>query len=1093
MKHRWKRLLSGMLAAVMLLTMLPATALAAVSETANMDQAQREAILAELQSITGSEQEAESLYRRMQALGLFDADGNWTTEKLQINGEEYTLAEARSFVDTLTDDTFVTVGETTITAADLRTMIEIEEEIARIRDTYFNGEEWTDEEKENLASLEQALNNGDVIVRSSIPPIVGSNKISHAARVSVDTSTLSFENGKGSQQIQFNLDGAIEGQEVSFDVRAVDGSAKSSVNFEFAEQTVTMTANADGTATAEVPVSILNDTCNNNTSSYKNHVDGAKTFYILYDNIKNALFDNEKVSGAQAISITGFDETVLTSDYSTEMVAADSTSWVPSDQQYKQTFNINNQELLKAANSDLYNCSLSVSGTTIQRFKDSFKSGGGWSDYIYIGWNGQNVYDAGYAGKSFNRQWSEFTGSPDSLNDANTLTLGYKGQLNNLDPYDYTYPRDIGTDMEVTLRITNEAMPEASSVIIPDGTFSSGQAVPIVVTFSEPVKADGIELTINEQKISPAEDSGTVSNVLTFPYIVKDTGEGTALDSTSITNISISGVKDAAGDAMTGSLPTAEGKATLESGLMENAIESISISPEVVSPAADQITVTADIVDGYEETFLQNQNQYQVFASIDGTNKTKLDLAGENGSEYFTGDLQIGQNTGGNDQSYTVELFVGSDAVSAPLYFGKAVQFTQSAPAFITEADLMVQTDNFPAAGQPVYTDEDREMTVSVGFADGKTENDFTWGSTALGNAQDGSEDNYTWGVQIKGVDETGKETWTDAIDGSIASVDMKRIDQNENMSGTIALGGSAGTFRVSLTAKNGGVEGKAVTVYSQAVTVGVGKNPMLTIPASLQTINIKGGDSATLRWTSNLTERNYYKLLDQGKTEEEARAEQFPFTIEVYERKDHNYVYTPEDGCELPPSDLNDSSKWEKVQGPITVNSSMNAPASSYSIAGLDAVSVKGGYSYAIKLSAKFNETGDNITEYPSYALVSVVSRPAVVTLQRPDTLYYTESSGAGGVDLNWSLQNFDDVNNGTFELIVTNNDSGVSTTSTKTSATGGSYHLKFDALSSGRMRESYTVEVRVRNTPESTWSYDSVVLYYYDDDAFQIYVNGT
>lgn len=51
MKHRWKRLLSGMLAAVMLLTMLPATALAAVSETANMDQAQREAILAELQSI----------------------------------------------------------------------------------------------------------------------------------------------------------------------------------------------------------------------------------------------------------------------------------------------------------------------------------------------------------------------------------------------------------------------------------------------------------------------------------------------------------------------------------------------------------------------------------------------------------------------------------------------------------------------------------------------------------------------------------------------------------------------------------------------------------------------------------------------------------------------------------------------------------------------------------------------------------------------------------------------------------------------------------------------------------------------------------
>ena len=216
MKLRWKRMLSGMLAAVMLLTMLPATALAAVSETANMEQAQREAILAELQSITGSEQEAESLYHRMQALGLFDADGNWTTEKLQINGEEYTLAEARSFVDTLTDDTFVTVGETTITAADLRTMIEIEEEIARIRDTYFNGEEWTDEEKENLSSLEQALNNGDVIVRSEpLPELIGPSGVNHNARVSVTVDNDTFQNSEpGTATVTLTLTGAADGQAI---------------------------------------------------------------------------------------------------------------------------------------------------------------------------------------------------------------------------------------------------------------------------------------------------------------------------------------------------------------------------------------------------------------------------------------------------------------------------------------------------------------------------------------------------------------------------------------------------------------------------------------------------------------------------------------------------------------------------------------------------------------------------------------------------------------------------------------------------------------------------------------------------------------
>lgn len=233
MKHRWKRLLSGMLAAVMLLTMLPATALAAVSETANMEQAQREAILAELQSITGSEQEAESLYRRMQALGLFDADGNWTTEKLQINGEEYTLAEARSFVDTLTDDTFVTVGETTITAADLRTMIEIEEEIARIHDTYFSGEEWTDEEKENLSSLEQAIRSGDFIVRSDpLPELIGPSGVNHNARVSVSVDKDTFQNIEpGTATVTLTLTGAADGQAVTFDYTTLDGSAHADENY----------------------------------------------------------------------------------------------------------------------------------------------------------------------------------------------------------------------------------------------------------------------------------------------------------------------------------------------------------------------------------------------------------------------------------------------------------------------------------------------------------------------------------------------------------------------------------------------------------------------------------------------------------------------------------------------------------------------------------------------------------------------------------------------------------------------------------------------------------------------------------------------
>ena len=522
---------------------------------------------------------------------------------------------------------------------------------------------------------------------------------------------------------------------------------------------------------------------------------------------------------------------------------------------------------------------------------------------------------------------------------------------------------------------------------------------------------------------------------------------------------------------------------------IQGKISSVTMDKSSYAPDDTSGTLTVHLAD------LSNTDQAATFwsnvkltARLDGETEIALKLNSD--ATAFTGTVNWEKNDTDQEKTHMIELFYQFNGMDAPqLCFGKTAQFTQSNPMFITADKLMVQTAGFPENGQTIYADHEETLTVAVGFTEGYQASDFTWGSTALGKAQDGSEDNYTWGIQVKGMDEAGNETWTDAADGSIAAVDMDRTEQD--MNGKIVLGGMAGTFRVSLTAKNGGVAGKAVTVYSTEVTVGVGKNPMLTIPASLQTLNIKGGDSATLRWTSNLTERNYYSLLDAGKTDQEARAAQFPFTIQVFEHKDHNYTADfDSDGIMLPPN-LADNS-WTQVGSDITVNSSMDKPVSSYSIDGLDAVSVKGGYSYAVKLSAKFGEQGGNPKEFASYALVSVVSRPAVVTLERPATLYYTESTGAGGVDLNWSLQNFDTTNNGAFELIVTNNDSGASTTSTNTSAAGGSYHLTFNALSSGRVRESYTVEVRVRNTPESTWSYDSVVLYYYDDDAFQIYVNG-
>ena len=272
------------------------------------------------------------------------------------------------------------------------------------------------------------------------------------------------------------------------------------------------------------------------------------------------------------------------------------------------------------------------------------------------------------------------------------------------------------------------------------------------------------------------------------------------------------------------------------------------------------------------------------------------------------------------------------------------------------------------------------------------------------------------------------------------------------------------------------GEDGETVLVTSRfdyqtpEILVGIGNSPTLTIPESLRTTTVRGGQSATVLWSSNLTEKNRDYAKEDGELDFEKTAT--TFTVNVY--KDSNWnTDKPANGA-------------QPVDEAITVSSSMESVKSS-AVIPASYIPYDHGNKYYFTVSAVDNATGQTKT---ARGKIVVQSPPATVTLHRPASLYITDEDG--DVNLSLALENFTD--DGDFRLTITNNsaDNPTPTVVNETGDNGGSHKLAISQVANG-YRDAYTVEVAAKNGGDSTWSYDSSVLYVYDKDVLEkIYVNG-
>ena len=102
------------------------------------------------------------------------------------------------------------------------------------------------------------------------------------------------------------------------------------------------------------------------------------------------------------------------------------------------------------------------------------------------------------------------------------------------------------------------------------------------------------------------------------------------------------------------------------------------------------------------------------------------------------------------------------------------------------------------------------------------------------------------------------------------------------------------GAVSFTLTALNGNVEKTpadptadppqeattyAYTYATPEILVGVGNSPFLTVPESLRTTTVRGGQPATVLWSSNLTEKNR----DNATGVEEPDSVETTFTLTLY------------------------------------------------------------------------------------------------------------------------------------------------------------------------------------------------------------------
>ena len=1074
-----KRFLAALLCLCMTLTLLPTAAFAAVSDSLGNTPEENQAVLEQLSALTdGSSDQVLSM---LNALGLLDEAGNFKVDQtITLDGQVLTLAAVMELLENPATDLarIADVDGTPVALGDLKTMIQIEQELQRIKDTYFSDREFTGEALENLNSLMEQLELQGISLRYSAfatpPEGVETVDMSGMMRQTLEklannswsSGTFTVYRGKPvgfSYRIQEGqLSDYIDDVEVS--IGETRGVAQGDGSYKLTYDVGEIFSSSGCKITVKVATKGNTHYWRDNTYSYGDLL-GMIEFYdaenlVFYNGASYA--DHHQLKLIKTVDDPAIKTEMTAPNYeeryeSTDTIQGDMYIPLLADK-YTVGGGADNQDF--AALSDTIRILDGARNSVLPVGSDPFyqpyqidasiefdwsTSLAAYTGNAPYGWYKDQPYAPFYLTEyKFNGSLLELSGDRTralgcTINKGETVNISLQSTTQNRGDQQYWLPfrlymKSVQGEIQnsyattknsnVTARLVDTDAPTIQSVTAPAGTYASGQHVPITVTFNEFVDLSNASVTINGKEYTAAELSMNnygVTAMLWYP--VQDT------DATTVTVNSMTGVEDVFSHELDTALYQSDPitGVELKSVLMRNAPTALTAT---YANGKAAFTMNANMEQAYKTVY----SNYHTPAGTDPKEAPfRLELRYDSAAEPIH--LQVYLDT-------AKEAFTISDYAIAPAAYTRTYTVTLQANEGTKDASNWVNV--LPLTRQFTVAKKVSASTVNVvpeadpanytiSLADAARP---TLKAEVLG--ENGEQATYT----------TGKWSSSDPL---IATI-------NEDTGVVATTGTKVGTVTFTFTADNG-TEDPAddVTGRAQPYTVTAGDSLALVIPDGASIVT-RVNQPATVLWSSNAA------LMAPNKD--------FNYRIDLYEGNHAN---------EAALSGLNPVATYTAGKDKNSVRIEKNV---------LSKLSNGNTPAYTVCVSMPHpNAVGEDV-RLSALAWIIVQAPPATAKLTPPRSIYLKDTDGT--VNIDWSVENATDGAPLQPTLTITRVTEDNTTTkvvdSKRLSGTSGSFSLPLQRVKSGNLKDTYQVVLSVENPGEESPSTDSFPLYVYDADALKV-----
>ena len=1082
-----KRIISLFLAVVLVFSVIPVSALAAVRDLLGNDPAVNQAILNELDALTGgSGAEAAAV---LEQYGLLDENGQLNVdETINLNGEAMTLDEVMALLENpSTDLTEVGyVDGTPIALGDLKTIVEIEQELQRIQETYFSDRAFSGEAVENLNSLLDQMETSGISLQSDAATLSG-----QSGYIPLDL-TLTLDNS-GSSKISSEPFSLSSGREVSFtatlkaqllssyinSVSVYLGNAsgaaygnKLTLNSTTPSQTLRYTPTTD---LADVQLYVEVSTKGTDDSSIQasgKAIYGNQTAVVEFTNASGVVFQNGSSLGdASAVTLVrniglpnlspSIRDDAPASFHATNVMPLDYTQGIdiklskevlvqPMEaliqrlydaKANKEGFVANYSLNLMMTQSNSNNASLyysAVSGNVTSVGKQvviptpSDIQITSISEIDQSNYWGPELKPAETQYMQLNTQYpltvsAQATQSPFDVMEAFKLTYINTYGGSGTDPVPVA---SIFVDFSYqTLTLNDDGNnPNCTSVTAVGGNYRTGQRVPVVLEFDELVKVSGsgAVMNINGHDFTAEElrMTNTAGNRILFWYPVQQK------DNAKLSITSANGITDVFGNRT--SINQEVSGVTLESLVLRFAPTALTASeydPET------GVTFSLDVNHDYDEPISNyDGGQTAPFRVLvnDGTKTHTRPVTITEEETFVTDPLVIERKQ--EDTTYQATLQVNEGTKEQPNWvdvFWLGASFT--VPAYVNVDSVEVTSDVPDVTELPLDADAEEfpTLTAAVKAADADKTPTSTTGS------------------------------WTSDVEGIVTLVP---VEGNPLQVTVVPTGQKLGKVTITFTADNGTPEDETDDKEASVTyTVTAGDNLSLSIPASTSTIVARKNAAATVLWVSNAKE---------FATDEAGNPVEFDFTVTLYEGN-----FETEAALE-----------GKTPVATYTVDQDKNSCEIPANV--LDKLSVGSVPAYTVLVSMPHPNASSADVRLTAMAWIVVQPVPAEAVLTRPESTYLLDD--AGSINIGWKVENRDSAATGqdvTLTVIRVEEDNTSTTVYSQSPgvSTNGSYNLTIPAVKDNYLKDTYQIMLTVEN-PGDAPSTDSFPLYVYNADALTL-----